>query len=80
MRAILIQFPDSGIPVFQFIGDSDSEVAFLRGWVDKNLNGKVEEQTFALALAEPAFLAGGKCGRIHPTLSKAPATFGFYSE
>lgn len=53
MRAILVHFLDSDSPVFQFIGDSDGEVAFLRDWVEKNLNVKVEVQIPAVAPAEP---------------------------
>lgn len=80
MRTILIHFPDSGIPVFQFIGDSDSEVAFLRAWVDSNLNGRAEGPIPAPAPADPDSPARGKSGRIHPTLSEAAPTFGFYYE
>lgn len=59
MRAILIHFPDSGIPVFQFIGDNDREVAFLRDWVDEKLKIKMEGQLPALVPAEPASMVGG---------------------
>lgn len=80
MRAILIHFPETDAPIFQFIGDSESQVAFLRDWVSRNLNVKVEGQIPAMASAESASLAGGKCGRIHPTLSETAPTFGFYCE
>jgi hypothetical protein len=80
MRAILIHFPETDAPIFQFIGDSESQVAFLRDWVSRNLNVKVEGQIPAMDSAGTAFPGGGECGRVHPALSETTPTFGFYSE
>jgi hypothetical protein len=74
MRAILIHFLDSDTPVFQFVGDSEREVAFLRDWVDKNLNIKVEGQIPALVPAEPTTLAGGNNDRLDQALTKIAST------
>ncbi len=80
MRSILIHFPDNGIPIFQFIGDCDSEVAILKDWIARNLRVMAEGQIPNLRPATQGSLAGGECGRLCPTLSETSPTLGFHSQ